>query len=165
MVELNQNSTINKTFCICSAESMFLRYKQLSKKAAKLGSSFQCSVDIFLGDNGCIWKINLRILWNHVMQNFQVSYGQCCSIILPPKHLLLKALKLLLYLCLAGSRILYFLYVLKSIHKFIIELHALQYLFVRGLIKSKGGVGLFQISKKEINFIPYDNQVLLRIIS
>ena len=39
--------------------------------------------------------------------------------------------KLLLDICLPDSRILYFWYVLKSIHKFIIELHALQCLFVR----------------------------------
>ena len=45
--------------------------------------------------------------------------------------------KLLLDLCLADSRILYFWYVLKSIHKFIIELHALQCLFVTGFDKKQ----------------------------
>ena len=51
-----------------------------------------------------------------------------------PKHLHLKALgsKLLLDICLADSRILYFWYVLKSIHRLIIELHALQCLFAMG---------------------------------
>ena len=39
--------------------------------------------------------------------------------------------KLLLGTCFVESRILYFWYVLKSIHKFIIEFHALQCLFVR----------------------------------
>ena len=54
--------------------------------------------------------------------------------------------------CLADSRILYFWYVLKSIHKFMVELPVLQCLFVRGLTKSKGRVGLFQISLKERPF-------------
>ena len=62
--------------------------------------------------------------------------------------------KLLPDICLADSRILYFWYVLKSIHKFFIEFHALQCLFVRGSrgSKNEGGVGLFQISQKEIFF-------------
>ena len=37
--------------------------------------------------------------------------------------------------------------------------------FQEGLIKNKGGVGLFQISQKEKLFISYDNQVLMRVIS
>ena len=32
------NSTIYKTFCTCSTESLFLRYRKISKKAVKLGS-------------------------------------------------------------------------------------------------------------------------------
>ena len=51
------NSTINKTFCKCSTESLFLRYKQISKTAVKLGSFFQRSVHIFLGHDGCALKI------------------------------------------------------------------------------------------------------------
>ena len=39
--------------------------------------------------------------------------------------------------------------VLESIHKFIIELHIQQCLFVRGPIKNKGGVVLFHILQKE----------------
>ena len=66
-----------------------------------------------------------------------------------PRTFSFEASKLLLDICLADSRILYFWYALKSLHKFIIELHALQCLFVRGLIKNKGGVALFQISQKE----------------
>ena len=65
------NSTINKTFYTCSTESLFLRYKKISKKAVKLGH------------DGCVWKIKLRILWNHIMKNFQVKHGQCDSIIFP----------------------------------------------------------------------------------
>ena len=77
------NSTINKTFCTCSTESLFLRYKQISKKAVKLGSFFQCSGQIFLGHDVSVWKIDLRILWNHIMKNFQVKHGQWDSIIFP----------------------------------------------------------------------------------
>ena len=43
------NSTINKTFYSNSAESMFLRYKKISKKAVELGSLLQYLVHIFLG--------------------------------------------------------------------------------------------------------------------
>ena len=64
-------------------ESLFLRYKKISEKAVKLGSFLQCSVHIFLRHDGCVWKINLRILWSHTMKNFQVKHGQCDSIILP----------------------------------------------------------------------------------
>ena len=55
--------------------------------------------------------------------------------------------------------------VLESIHKFIIELHVLQFLYKGGRIKNKGGVGLFQITQKRDFFICYINQVLLGIIS
>ena len=43
----------------------------------------------------------------------------------------------MLDLCLADSRVLYFWYVLESIHKFITELYGLQYLFVRGSNKKQ----------------------------
>ena len=67
------------------------------------------------------------------MKNFQVKHGQCDSIIF------LKTFSL------ESSK-----QVVESIHKFIIELHVLQCLFVRGPDKkNKGGVGLFQISQKE----------------
>ena len=46
------NSTINKTFYICSTKSLFLRHKKISEKAAKLGSFLQCSVHTFLGLDG-----------------------------------------------------------------------------------------------------------------
>ena len=57
------------------------------------------------------------------MVNVTASYS--------PKTFVFEGSKLLLGLCPADSRILYFWYVLKTIHKFIIELHALQCLFVR----------------------------------
>ena len=34
-----------------------------------------------LEHDGCLWKINLGILWNHTIKNFQVKHGQCDSII------------------------------------------------------------------------------------
>ena len=78
------NSTINKIFCTCSGELLFLRYNKICKKAViKLGSFLQYLVHIFLGHDGCVRKINLRILWNHSMKNFQVKHGQCGSIIFP----------------------------------------------------------------------------------
>ena len=66
-----------------------------------------------------------------------------------PKTFSFEGSKYLLDLCLDDSRILYFWYVLESMHKFIIEPHVLQSLFVRGSNKNKGGLGLFQISQKE----------------
>ena len=37
------------------------------------------------------WKINLRILWIHIVKNFQVKHGHCDSIIFP-QNFLLKSL-------------------------------------------------------------------------
>ena len=48
-----------------------------------------------------------------------------------PKTLPFEGSKSLLDLCLDASRIVYFWYVLESIHRFIIELHVLQCLFIR----------------------------------
>ena len=42
------NTTIHETFCTCSTESMFLRYKQISKKAVNLGSFFNVQCIYFL---------------------------------------------------------------------------------------------------------------------
>ena len=57
------NSTINKIFCTCSGELLFLRYNKICKKAViKLGSFLQCLVHIFLGHDDCVRKTNLRIL-------------------------------------------------------------------------------------------------------
>ena len=47
------NSRINKTFHACFTESLFLRYKIISKKAVKIGGFLQCCVLIFLGHDGC----------------------------------------------------------------------------------------------------------------
>ena len=70
------------------------------------------------------------------MKNFQVKHGQCDRIIFPTTFSF-ESSKWLLDLCFADSRILYFWQVLESIHKFIIELHVLQYLFVRGSNKKR----------------------------
>ena len=94
-------------------------------------------------------RINLRILWNLIMKNFQVKHGQCDSILFLKTFSLENPKKLLLNLFIADSRILYFWQVLESTFNFIIEFHVLYYLFVKDLIKNKGGVGLFQISQKE----------------
>ena len=47
------NSAFKKPFRTFLAESLFLRYKWISKKAVKLDSILQCSVHIFLGHDGC----------------------------------------------------------------------------------------------------------------
>ena len=75
-------------------------------------------------------KINFRIFWYLIMKNHQVKHGQSDSIIFPPKIFFWK-LWVLLDLYLNGSWILYFWYVLNSVHKFITELHVPQWLFVR----------------------------------
>ena len=45
--------------------------------------SIMFSIYIFLGHDGCFREINLRILWNHIMKNFQIKHGQHDSIIFP----------------------------------------------------------------------------------
>ena len=69
-------------------------------------------------------------------RTFRVMHGQCDSIIFP-KTFSFERFKLLSNLCLADSRLLYFWQVLESIHKFIIEIHFLQCLFVRGSNKKQ----------------------------
>ena len=51
------NSTINKTFYTCSTESLFLKYKKMSKKAVKIGGFRQFSVHIFLGHEATSEKL------------------------------------------------------------------------------------------------------------
>ena len=48
------NSTISEIFYTRSAESLFLRYKKILKKAVKLDSFLQCSLHIFPGHDGCL---------------------------------------------------------------------------------------------------------------
>ena len=44
---LEINEQYNKIVYTCSTESLFLRYKKISKKAVKLGSFLQCSYIYF----------------------------------------------------------------------------------------------------------------------
>ena len=82
MVELNQNKNPKQpdrpdvVWKLCFT-------LEINEWAVKLGSFLQCSVHIFLGHDGCFWKINLRILWNCIMEKFQVKHGQCDCIIFP----------------------------------------------------------------------------------
>ena len=65
------------------------------------------------------------------MKNFQVKHGQYDSII-SPKTFSFKSSKRL-----ADRRIVFFWQVLESIHKFIIEIHVLECLFVTGSNKKQ----------------------------
>ena len=74
----------------------------------------------------------------------------------------------MLDLCLADSMILYFWQVLKSlksVHKFIIEFHVLQCLYVGGSSKKQRRVRIISNFRKGETFHFYDNQVLLCVIS
>ena len=53
-------STIKKTFYTCSTKSLSLRYKKISMKTTKLGSFLQCSVHIFLEQNGYVMGSNKK---------------------------------------------------------------------------------------------------------
>ena len=86
---------------------MFVRYQKTPKKSVKIVGFLQCSAHIVLGYDGRFWKINLRILWNHIMKNFQVKHGQCDSIIFL-KIFPFENSKQLLEICLADTRIMYF---------------------------------------------------------
>ena len=82
-------------------------------------------------------RINLRILWSHNMKNFQVKHDQCDRIIFLYTFSSESSKKLKLNLGLADRRIIYIWQVLESIHKFIIDIHVLQCLFVRGSSKKQ----------------------------
>ena len=91
MAELNKNKQKFKTTrsTKCNVKTLFYLgnkwisqlTKLFSKKVVKLCSFLQCSIHIILCHDGCIWKINLRILWSHFGKNFQVTHGQCDNII------------------------------------------------------------------------------------
>ena len=141
------NSTFNTTVCTCFAES-FWKYKKISEKAVNLGSFLQCSGGTYiLGHNGCLWKINLGILWDHTTKNFQVKYGYCDSIIFP-ETFSSGSSEYSLDLPLGDNRIL-----LTGLGMYPQISHRTPFPAVLickgGLINSKGGVGLFRISQKE----------------
>ena len=84
-----------------------------------------------------IFRTWWRLLKNHI-KNFVKSYHEELSSkawSMEQYHIFQNIFfdrsKKLLDLCLADSKIPYFWQVLESIHKFMIELHVLQYLFVR----------------------------------
>ena len=90
------------------------------------------------------------------MVNVTASYSQ--------KHFLLEALSI--YFTFPFLTIGFFWRALESIHKLIIKLHALQFLFVRESNKQqmRGGITL-NFTKEEAFFICYNNQMLFRLIS
>ena len=103
-------------------------------------------------------------MWNHIVKNFQVKHGQCDSTISHETYAF-EGSKLLLDLCLADSRTFYFWCDPESTNKFIIELHALQCLFVSGSNKKQiRGKIISNFTRRDF-FISYDNQVLLGVIS
>ena len=90
-----------------------------------------------------------------------VNVTASCS----PKTFAFEGSKLLLDLCLVDSRILYFWYVLKSIHKFIIELHAPQCLFEKGSNKNQRRDRIISNFTKGETFSFLMTKVLLGVIS
>ena len=143
------NRKINKTFYACSSESMFLRYIKISKKASKIGSFLQCSVHIFLGNDGCFWKLDLRILWNHIMKNFQIKHSQCDNIIFRKTFFFWKLWAIVRPLPYWHHDSLLW-QVVEFIHKFIIDLLVLQCLFVRGSNKEqRRGRAISDLTKGE----------------
>ena len=63
------NSAASKIFYACSTQSLFSRYKKISKKAVMSGSFLQCLVHIFQGHDDSFLNLknfesseNLRIL-------------------------------------------------------------------------------------------------------
>ena len=58
-----------------------------------------------LGHNGCLLKINFAILWDHIMENFQIKHSQCDSNIFP-ETFSFGSCKYLLDLPLGNNRIL-----------------------------------------------------------
>ena len=83
------------------------------KSSEKIGGFLQYSVYIFLGHHGCFWKINLRILWNHII-NVTESYS--------PKQFLSGALSNYETFALLTAEFSTFD---RFTHKFIVELHAM----------------------------------------
>lgn len=54
---------------------------KITQKCVKLGSRGQFLAHTFLGHDDCLWKINLRNLWNGTMKNIRLRHGQCGSTI------------------------------------------------------------------------------------
>ena len=106
----------------------------------------------------------MLLLKNHIIKNFQVKHGQCGSIIFS-KTISFESSKSLLDLHFADRRILYFWQVLEFILKFIIELHALQCLFVREPNKKTKKERIISIFTKKETFSSLITTKLLGVIS
>ena len=101
MAELNKNKKLKATRSTrCSIKTLFYLgnkwITQLTKILTNVLLKFSEAISykllqmfywsfpnlhIFLGHDCCFWKINLRILWDHIIKKFQVKHGQCDSII------------------------------------------------------------------------------------
>ena len=86
------NSTINKTFYTCFTEPLFLTYKNISKKAVKLGSFLQCSVYIFQGHVGRVLKIKFKNFVKPYHEELLSKAWTMWERHIPPKHFVWKAL-------------------------------------------------------------------------
>ena len=116
-----------------------------------------------LGNDGCLWKINLEILWNNTMKNCQVKHGQCGRIIFP-ETFSFGSSKYLLDLSFCDKRIL-----LTDP-----EIYPQKYrrtlcpaeLICKGSNKQqrRGGI-ILNFTKRETFFISYNSQVLFKVIS
>ena len=109
MAELNKNKKLKATRSTrCSIKTLFYLgnkwITQLTKILRNVLLKFSEAITklpnlhIFWGHDGCFWKINLRILWNHIIKNFQVKHGQC-DIIIFSKTLSFERSSQLKYLC------------------------------------------------------------------
>ena len=101
MAELNKNKKLETTRSTrCSIKTLFYLgnkwITQLTKILTNVLLKFSEAISfkllqmfywtfpnlhIFFGHDRCFWKINLRILWDHIIKKFQVKHGQCDSII------------------------------------------------------------------------------------
>ena len=109
MAELNKNKKLETTRTTrCSIKTLFYLgnkwITQLTKILTNVLLKFSEAITklpnlhIFWGHDGCFWKINLRILWNHIIKKFQVKHGQC-DIIIFSKTLSFERSSQLKYLC------------------------------------------------------------------
>ena len=109
MAELNKNKKLKATRSTrCSIKTLFYLgnkwITQLTKILTNVLLKFSEAITklpnlhIFWGHDGCFWKINLRILWNHIIKKFQVKHGQC-DIIIFSKTLSFERSSQLKYLC------------------------------------------------------------------
>ena len=158
MPELNQNKNSKQPYWSDPVWKLFFYFanKWIAHLFVRVLQN-RCSAHIFwdmmAAYEKLIFKFCGTIPWGMVI--LTASYSK--------KHFLWKALSTYETFLLVTTE--FFWQVLESIHKFIMELHALQYLFVRGFDKQqkRGGI-ILNFTKGKIFFISYNNQVLLGII-